>query len=107
MPVMTPSLSALNRTPSSSASVSACDFTGGTTELPQRLHGHCREISTATLAGVVCTLPLSSKARLMIVVEPSPSGVHWNVQFCRLPATGLAGDQLTPPFTETSTLASA
>src|SRR5687767_7345121 len=103
MPVMRPSVSALKRMPSSIGTGSLWDGTGGTTPLPQMLHGHWRDTFTVTLAGVTWTLPLSSNARLMIVTGALPVGVHWNVQFAR----PVAGDHVAPPLTDTSTVASA
>src|SRR5512145_2885946 len=63
---------------------------------------HAPPATTLTLicAGVACTFPLLSTARLLIIARPSV-GVHAKLHAV-VPVAGL---KVAPPFTETSTLA--
>src|SRR6185295_16477040 len=101
MPVMKPSLSLLNFTPSSYGLPSAASGIGGTVVGFHRLvHGQspCATI-TVTPAPAASRLPLSSTARTLIVAEPGVPGVqskfHTDVP--------CAAFQVAPPSTETST----
>src|SRR4029079_1087904 len=78
MPVMNPSMSLVNCTPSSTALVSAALGTAGTAPDRQMLvHGHSlAAIETTTPAPAASRLPLSSIARLLIVADPGAPGVQ-------------------------------
>src|SRR6185295_17256573 len=103
MPVMKPSMSLLNFTPSSYGLESAALGLVGTVDGFHRLvHGQAPTTTgTVTPAPGASRLPLSSIARLRIVAVPSAPGDQSNVQV-RVPR---ATRHVAPPSTDTSTLA--
>src|SRR5712691_11774306 len=105
MPMMLPATSARNLTPTSSALLSASLGDVGIVA-PQIVHGHIwAPMVTCVPADGVSRLPLSSTARLRIVVSPCGPGVHTYVQLnIPIPVmTTLARCQVEPESTETST----
>src|SRR3982751_414284 len=101
MPVMNPSMSLVNWTPSSTALVSAALGTAGTAPERQMLeHGHSfAAIDSATPAPADSRLPLSSIARLLMVAPPGAPGVQSKLHN----VVPLADFHVVPPSTDTST----
>src|SRR5258705_1609566 len=103
MPVMKPATSLLNFTPSSTALVSAALGRTGTVDGFHRLVQGQLPAMIATVTPLLATsgLPLSSNARLRIVVTPITPGDQSKLQI-EVPS---APCHVAPPSTETSTLA--
>src|SRR5437867_10690896 len=101
MPVIVPLTSGRNLTPSSTAAESLVAICAGVADALQMLQGHPTGvvIVTATPPLGVSRLPLSSMARLMIVLVPVLVGVQAKLQFSR----PVAGCHVLPPSTDTST----
>src|SRR6267378_2739366 len=99
MPVISPSNSVENRTPTSSGFPSPASVSPGTADGDQMVHGQsCPLTGRLTEVGAE-RFPLSSTARLISVTAPSVEGLTLYVQFS-LPA---AGCHVAPPSMETST----
>src|SRR6185295_5903704 len=101
MPVMKPSMSLVNCTPSSTALPSAALGTVGAAVGRHRLvQGHSPwAIETVLPAPADSRLPLSSMARTLIVAEPGTPGVQSKLH--RL--VPFAAFHVVPPSTDTST----
>src|SRR5919199_3808714 len=104
MPVIEPAVSLRNFTPTSVAEASGSAATPGVAVLDQILHVDVPVVPDPMVTDVpadgVSRLPLSSTARLLIVVEPPHApAVHEYVQLPRPVATC----QVVPPSVETST----
>src|SRR6188472_489928 len=104
MPVIEPATSEVNFTPSVTEAVSESATVPGTVDAVQTLHGQPPPPEpdptvTGTPGPAVSRLPLSSTARLRIVVEKFPDGVQVYVQLAR----PLAGCHVLPLSTDTST----
>src|SRR5215208_4962180 len=97
MPETLPKTSERNFTPTSTGDVSPASGTDGVTVLPQIEQG--QETATEAPAPGVWVFPLSSVARVLIMVVGWPCAVHVYVQF----AVPVAGCQVVPPSVETST----
>ena len=54
---------------------------GGTVESVKTPHGHTRAIVIETVDGVGWMFPLSSTARLRMLMDPSPAAIQSYVQF--------------------------
>src|SRR5262249_22016976 len=102
MPVMKPFWSDLNLTPTLTLALSGAEATAGVGLAGQIVQGHAPPAPltvTVTPAPGVSRFPLSSTARLLIVTCPEPFTVQRKVQDPR----PVAGCQVVPPSTETST----
>src|SRR3954453_482739 len=99
MPVIDPATSEVNFTPSSTAWLSPSSLP----TLAVLFHSEQGHVAapplTATPGPGVSTLRLSSMARLWIVAPPADGAFHVNDQLPR----PVAGFQVVPPSTETST----
>src|SRR3981081_275096 len=86
--------------PTSMAWPSFAEGFAGTAFAGKSVHGQARGLTvTPTLDDGLSRLPLSSTARLRIVVAPETPGVHEYVQL----AAPVALCQVVPPSVETST----
>src|SRR5690348_12548958 len=94
---MVPSRSDLKRTPTSIALVSFSSTIDGVTLVPNRLHG--QPMPTETPGDGDSTLPLSSVARVRILVVGAPCAIHVELQA----VVPVAGCHVVPPSVETST----
>src|SRR4030095_3432728 len=102
MPVMTPSTSARNFTPTSMAFGSDSEATAGTVEGFQMLHGQSLGVTVTVLpADGASKLAVSSTARLLRVMDPCVPGVQEKLH----DDVPLARRHDVPPSTETSTAA--
>src|SRR5262245_24321629 len=101
MPVMKPSMSLVNCTPSSTALASAALATPGAAVGCQMLvHGQTPgTIETAEPAPATSRFPLSSIARTLMLAEPGTPGVQSTFQR----VVPCAAFQVAPPSTDTST----
>src|SRR3954454_21139698 len=102
MPLITPSTSVRNLSPSSTEPVSeSSSGAGGTTEAAQIEHGHVRDPFRVTLTppDAISRFPVSSKARLRMLTVPEPAAVHEKVQL----VVPVAARQVVPPAVDTST----
>src|SRR4029079_14078947 len=104
MPVIEPATSEVNSTPSVTGAVSESATVPGTIDAGHTLQGHPPPPEPdPTVIGMLAPgasrLPLSSTARLRIVVEKLPEGGHVEVQFAR----PLAGCHVAPLSTDSST----
>src|SRR5712691_629993 len=101
---MTPSMSARNFTPTSTAFGSGTSTSHGTADPSQIVQGQLAGV-TVIVVGVFAPsrLPLSSTARLRILAVPSTPGLQLKLQLSR----PMAGCHLAPPSTDTSTALTA
>src|SRR5947209_3364873 len=100
MPVIVPSTSARNLTPTS-IELESDAICAGVAAALQMLQGQavCGVMVTVTPGAGCSRLPLSSTARLMILFVPASVGVQAKVQFCR----PVACCHVLPLSTDTST----
>src|ERR1700730_14997011 len=100
MPLIKPTASGWNLTPTSMALASLLSTCHGAADAPQMLHGQSADV-TVTARGVFAPsmLPLSSTARLRRFAVPSTPGLQVKLQLSR----PVARCHLTPPSKEIST----